>query len=41
MKTSLNIGALRFECGFSSYSIFGLVDLNYNEVHTKYTSYTR
>jgi hypothetical protein len=40
MKISLNIGGLRFECGFGSYSIFGLIDLSDNQVHAKCTSYT-
>jgi hypothetical protein len=40
MKTSLNIRGLRFECRFSSYSVFGLIVCNDNQVHAKYTSYT-
>ena len=41
IKTSLNIGGLRFECGFSSYSVCGLIDLHDNQVYAQYASYTK
>ena len=37
----LNIKGLRFECGFSSYPVFRIADLNDNQQSAQYTSHAQ